>query len=234
MLGIVVSLPRELKSLTREAIPVGAWRALTDNTLVALSGIGPESAHRAGTTLVAQGARALVSWGCAAALDDRASPGWLILPERIIGAHGEIYKVNAEWHQRIYKKTLEADHPVIAAPLVESDKILKTSAEKKALATRTQAAATDMESAAQARLAQEHGLPFIAIRAIVDTVSTNIPENVLKALDSQGDVTVWKLITSIPLMPADWLKLIQLGIQFNAAQRTLKRTSKLVLDASWV
>jgi adenosylhomocysteine nucleosidase len=91
-----------------------------------------------------------------------------------------------------------------------------------------------MESAAQARLAQEHGLPFIAIRAIVDTVSTNIPENVLKALDSQGDVTVWKLITSIPLLPADWLKLIQLGIQFNAAQRTLKRTSKLVLDTSWV
>jgi len=234
MLGIVVSLPRELKSLTHEAIPVGAWRALTDNTLVALSGIGAESAHRAGTALVAQGARALVSWGCAAALDDRAGPGWLILPEHIIGARGEMYKVNAEWHQRIYKKTLAADRPVLAAPLVESETILKTSEEKRALATRTQAAATDMESAAHARLAQEHGLPFIAIRAIVDSVSTDIPEHVLKALDSQGDVRLWKLIASIALIPQDWLKLIQLGIQFNAARRTLKSTSKLVLDASWV
>jgi adenosylhomocysteine nucleosidase len=184
--------------------------------------------------LVAQGARALVSWGCAAALDDRASPGWLILPERIIGACGETYEVNAEWHRRIYKQVLEADYPVLAAPLVESDTILKNSEEKKALARRTQAAATDMESAAQARLAQERGLPFIAIRAIVDTVSTDIPEQVLKALDAQGDVRAWKLITSIALMPADWLKLVQLGIQFNAARKTLKRTSKLVLDVSWV
>jgi adenosylhomocysteine nucleosidase len=175
-----------------------------------------------------------VSWGCAAALDDRAGPGWLILPERIIGACGETYKVDAEWHQRIYKQALDADCPVLAAPLVESDVILKTSEEKKALAGRTQAAATDMESAAQARLAQEHGLPFIAIRAIVDTVSTDIPEHVLKALDSQGDVRLWKLMTSIALMPLDWLKLAQLGIQFRAARRTLKSTSKLVLDASWV
>ena len=91
MLGIVVSLPRELKSLTRQAIPVGAWRAITDNTLVALSGIGAERAYTAGAVLVSQGATALLSWGCAAALDDRVRPGCLILPERIIGANGEIH-----------------------------------------------------------------------------------------------------------------------------------------------
>ena len=107
---------------------------------------------------------------------------------------------------------------------------MKTPAEKRALAKRTQAAATDMESAAQARLAQEHGLPFIAIRAIVDTASTDIPENVLKALDPQGDISVWKLLTGT--MPADWIKIVRLGIQFNAAQRTLKKTRKLVLDSS--
>ena len=231
MLGIVVSLPRELRSLTRQRIPVGAWRALADNTLVALSGIGAERAHRAGTVLVAQGATALLSWGCAAALDDRVSPGCLILPKRIIGARGEIYRVNTEWHQRLYK-TLEAKHPVRVEPLVESDAILKTSAEKRVLAKQTQAAASDMESAAQARLAQECGLPFIAIRAIVDAVSTDIPENVLRALDPQGDISVWKLITSTYLTPADWIKIVQLGIQFSAAQRSLKRTRNLVLDAS--
>jgi adenosylhomocysteine nucleosidase len=104
--------------------------------------------------------------------------------------------------------------------------------EKRALAKRTQAAATDMESAAQARLAQEHGLPFVALRAIVDTVSTDIPENVLKALDPQGNISVWKLLASSYLAPADWMKIVQLGIQFSAARRTLKKTRKLVLDAS--
>ena len=231
MLGIVVSLPRELKGLTRQPIPVGTWRAITNNTLVALSGMGAERAYRAGAVLVSQGAKALLSWGCAAALDDRISPGCLIIPERIIGASGEIHKVNTEWHQRLYQ-ILERKYPVHTGALVESDAIMKTAAEKRALAKRTQAAATDMESAAQARVAQEHELPFVALRAIVDTVSTDIPENVLKALDPQGNISVWKLLASSYLAPADWMKIVQLGIQFSAARRTLKKTRKLVLDAS--
>ena len=231
MLGIVVSLSRELKSLTRQTIPVGAWRALTDNALVALSGVGAERAYAAGSVLVSQGATALLSWGCAAALDDRISPGCLILPERIIGANGEIHRVSTEWHQRLYQ-ALESKHAVRTEALVESDAILKTSAEKRALAKRTQAAATDMESAAQARLAKEHGLPFVAVRAIVDTAATDIPENVLSALDRQGDISVWKLLASAYLMPADWIKIVQLGIQFNAARKTLKNTRELVLGSS--
>ena len=229
MLGIVVSLSRELKSLTRQTIPVGSWKAITDNTLVALSGIGADRAYTAGSVLVSQGATALLSWGCAAALDDRVSPGCLILPERIIGANGEIHRVSTEWHRRLYL-ALESKHSVRTEALVESDVIVKTSAEKRSLARRTQAAATDMESAAQARLAKDYGLPFIAIRAIIDTPSTDIPENVLKALDPEGNINLWKLLSST--MAADWIKIVRLGIQFNAAQRTLKKTRKLVLNSS--
>jgi adenosylhomocysteine nucleosidase len=231
MLGIVVSLPRELKGLTRQAVPIGSWRALADNTLVALSGMGAERAHRAGAVLVSQGAKALLSWGCAAALNDRISPGCLIIPERIIGAGGEVHKVDSEWHQRLCE-TLKPKHQVHTEALAESDAIMKTAVEKLALGKRTQAAATDMESAAQARLAKEHGLPFMAIRAIVDTVSTDIPENVLKALDPAGNINVWKLLAGTYLMPTDWMKIVQLGIRFSAARRTLRQTRNLVMAAS--
>ena len=231
MLGIIVSLPRELKSLTRHTIPVGGSKALTDNVLVALSGMGAERAYTAGSLLISQGATALLGWGCAAALDDRVSAGCLILPERIIGTKGEIHPVSAEWHHRLCQ-TLESIHPVRTDALVESDAIVTTSAEKRMLAKRTRAAATDMESAAEARLAMERGLPFLALRAIVDTASSDIPENVLEALDSQGNINVWKLLMGVYLRPADWIKIIQLGIQFNAAQKTLKKTRALVLDSS--
>lgn len=231
MLGIVVSLSRELKSLTRQTIPVGTWRAISDDTLVALSGIGAERAHKAGSVLVSQGATALLSWGFAAALDDRLHAGCLILPERIIGANGEIHPVSAAWHRQLHQ-TLSSKHPVRTEALVESDAVIKTSAEKRALAKQTQAAATDMESAAQARLANEHRLPFVAIRAIVDTVLTDIPENLLKALDPQGNIGVWRLLTRAYLTPADWIKVVQLCIQFNAAQRTLSKTRALVLGSS--
>ncbi len=229
MLGIVVSLPRELRSLTDQPIPMGAWRAITDNILVVVSGIGAERAYTAGAVLVSQGATALLSWGCAAALDERVTPGCLVLPERIIGANGEIYLVSTEWHRRLYQ-ALECKQPVCTGALAESDAIVKTSAEKRALAKRTQAVATDMESAAQARRAKDCGLPFIAIRAIVDTPSSDIPESVLNALDSQGNVNLWNLFTRA--VPADWIKIIRLGLQFNLAQRTLKKTRKLVLDSS--
>ena len=89
-----------------------------------------------------------------------------------------------------------------------------------------------MESAAHARVAQEHRLPFLALRAIIDTASTDIPANVLKALDSQGRINIWKLFISVYLTPADWIKIVLLGIQFYAAQRTLRSTKELALDSS--
>jgi adenosylhomocysteine nucleosidase len=231
MLGIIVSLPWELRSLTDQKIPLGAWRAITDDTLVALSGIGAQRACAAGSVLIAEGAKALLSWGCAAALDDSANPGCLILPERIIGADGEVHWVSTQWHQRLHG-ILKSQQPIRTDALIESAVVLKTSAEKRALFKRTQAAATDMESAAQARLAKEHHLPFLAIRAIVDTASTDIPDRVLEALDSHGAISVGKLFASAFLLPTDWIKIARLGIQFNAAQRALMKARQLVLDGS--
>jgi adenosylhomocysteine nucleosidase len=230
MLGIVVSLSWELRSLTRKTIPVGSCRPIADNVMVALSGIGAERAYAAGSLLIAEGATALVSWGFAAALDHRLNAGSLILPEHIIGASGEIHAVSAEWHRSLCQ-SLSSQRAVHTNALVESDDIVRTPAEKRALAQRTQAIATDMESAAQAKRANESRLPFIAIRAIVDTVSTELPRNILEALDPQGNIRIWELFTSAYLQPTDWIKIVQLGILSNAAQRSLKKVRKLVLDS---
>jgi adenosylhomocysteine nucleosidase len=231
MLGIVVSLPWELKSLTRQNIPVGACRQIGDDTLVALSGIGAERAHAASALLVSRGATALLSWGCAAALDDRLKAGSVVLPKRVIGATGESFPVSVEWHRRLYQ-TLSAKYRVGTDALVESEAIIKTRDAKRTLAEQTQAVATDMESGAQARLAHARRMPFIVVRVIVDTASTQMPENVMQALDHRGDIKVGSFLARALLRPADGITLMKLGIQFNAARRTLKKASALVLDAS--
>ena len=159
MLGIVVALPWELKSLTRQAIPAGTCTTIGDNILVAYSGIGSERTYAAGALLVSRGATALLSWGYAAALDDRLTAGSVLLPKLIVGVTGESHAVSSEWHRRLYQ-ALSAKCPVGTDPLVESAAIVQTPSEKQALAQRTQATATDMESAAQARLARERRLPF--------------------------------------------------------------------------
>jgi len=61
MLGIVVALPWELKSLTRQAIPAGTCTAIRDAILIAHSGVGSERAYAASVDLVSQGATALLS-----------------------------------------------------------------------------------------------------------------------------------------------------------------------------
>jgi len=228
MLGIIVSLPRELKTLTLEKIPVGTTKAISPHVLVALSGMGPERASAAASLLVSQGATALLSWGFAAALDDHLDAGCLLLPERIIGAAGENYPVNVQWHRDLYNR-LEPRHSVRTDTLVESRAIVKSSVEKRALAGRTGAAATDMESAAHARLAKERRLPFVVVRAIIDTASTDIPVSVMTALNPHGDISAWKLLANISLRPSDWFKILRLGFQFNAARRSLTGIRELVL-----
>jgi adenosylhomocysteine nucleosidase len=231
MLGIVVALPWELKSLTRQAVPAGTCTAIGDNLLVAHSGIGSERAYAAGVLLVSQGATALLSWGYAAAIDDRLTAGSVLLPRRIIGMTGESHAVSSEWHRRLYQ-TLSAKYPVGTDPLVESAVVVKTPSEKQALAHRTQATATDMESAAQARLARERRLPFAVVRAVVDTASTCIPQNLMQSFEPKDDIRVGQVLGNALLRPTDWIAMIKLSMQFNAARRTLKKIRGPVLDAS--
>lgn len=233
MLGIVVSLSWELKSLTRRSIRVGACRQISDDILVALSGIGPERAHAAAELLLSQGATGLLSWGFAAALDDGLKPGSVMLPERVISTTGESYPVSAEWHHRLYQ-ILSAQLPTATEALIESEMIVKRPDAKRILARQTQAAATDMESGAQARLALDRRMPFAVVRVISDTASSPIPDIVMQTLDPSGAVNVQKCLVRAVLRPADGIAMMRLAIQFNAARRSLKRTSALVLEASRV
>ena len=225
MLGIVVALPWELKTLTRQTILMGTCRRISGDTLVALSGIGAKRAYAASELLVSRGATALLSWGCAAALDDRLKPGTVMLPERVISATGESYPVSVEWHRQLHQ-TLSAKYPVRTDALLESETIVNTPDAKRTLAQRTQGVATDMESGAQARLARARRMPFVVVRVIVDTASTQIPENVMRALDSRR----WSFAPAAA--SADGMAMMKLGMQFNATRKTLKQASALVLAAS--
>jgi adenosylhomocysteine nucleosidase len=233
MLGIVVALPWELKSLTRRRLQAGTCRPIRDNVTVALSGIGAEGASAAAALLISQGATGLLSWGCAAALDNRLTPGSVVLPERVIDVTGENHRVNIQWHRRLYE-ILSAKYCVHTDALIESAAVVKTSREKRALNEGTQAIATDMESAAQARLAREHQLPFIAVRTAIDSASTSLPGKIMQALDSEGEISVQRFLRSFLLRPTDWTGIVKLAMQFHAARKTLKETSSVIMDASQV
>jgi nucleoside phosphorylase len=160
-LGIAAGLSAELRPITARRIPIGEVIAVTDNILLVLSGMGERRARAAGRTLVRHGARALLSWGTAAALQPPLRPGDLLIPTTLIGPERRALPVDRAWHAQVCDQ-LAAQLPICSAPLAQTTTVLTDTQAKQALARDTGAVAADMESVALAGMAAENRLPFLA------------------------------------------------------------------------
>ena len=90
----------------------------------------------------------------------------------------------------------------------------------------TGAAAVDMESLAVAEVAAAHGLPFLAVRVIVDTAGDALPAAVLAATRS-GRVHIGRLIGALALAPAQIPGLLRLAQRYRAASRSLAALARV-------
>ncbi len=78
-----------------------------------------------------------------------------------------------------------------------TDHIVRQVSEKKELAIRTGAIAVDMESLGVARVCQERGTKFMAVRVISDDLSSDLPPEVLALLGPKGSVRAGALFGAI-------------------------------------
>ncbi len=226
--GIVVALPEELSTLTSKKIAKGCAVFITDAIVLAYSGAGAGNARSASELLIAQGATRLISWGCAAALSETLKPGDLVLADTLTDAEGYSdanFCVTADWLE-LSKKLLSATLKVHTGGLAESNWIVATAENKKHLHSQTGAVALDMESIAVAKIAGQNKLPFLAVRAIADPASMNLPKAISHSINEEGDIVLSKLLLFIALHPAELPGLIKLGLHFNAAKNTLKGVAK--------
>ncbi|SME93349.1 adenosylhomocysteine nucleosidase [Tistlia consotensis] len=171
--GVLVGLASEARLLRRAA------RGLTPAPLIEVSAADPARAEAAAARLVAAGAAGLVSFGLAAGLDPALPPGSLLLPSEVVDPEGRRWPADAAWRGRL---GLEAG----AAPLAGCDLLLKTAADKAALAAASGAASADMESHLLARAAAGAGLPFLVLRAVADPAGLALPPAAWNVLDAEG------------------------------------------------
>ena len=207
------------------SLVLGGFLFITERLLVAYSGAGPTNATAAAELLVAKGATRLISWGCAAALAASLKPGDLILADKLIDAENNKMDINADWHSYSHS-ILSKFIDVTCGCLAESISIVSTSTDKKQLHSLTGAVALDMESIAIAKIAKQHTLPFLVIRVIVDPVEMSLPLAINHALNERGEIELKKLLVFLFLHPAELPGLIKLGLNFNAAKKTLKLVAK--------
>lgn len=209
MLGIVAALEMERRWI-RPPKP-----------LVELSGIGAKRATDAARRLLDRKATALVSWGVAGGLDPDLVPGTVMLPETVLCSDGSSIGVDPGWRNRLHAR-VEDQVVTSGSSLLESAQPISTPEEKAALHRQTGAGAVDMESGAVARIAKEAGIPFIAVRVVVDTAEVCLPETALAMCDEEGRLKRTSIFR-IVLRPGEWGDFFALGRANAAAGRSMRK-----------
>ena len=207
----------------------GGLVQLPGGALLKVAGIGAEQTLAAAELLIAQGATALLSWGSGGGLQPKLLAGTLVLPRTIIDLQERIFLTDEAWHDRLFGR-LTSYFAVHTEPLAQSPTILKNPLEKHNFFEQTAAIAVDMESGSLAEVASRANLPFMAIRAIVDTSDMAIPQSGLTAIDEHGGLRPFHLLASLLRRPADLFLLNQLRRNFTAARTSLTAVARLVGD----
>ena len=223
-IGIVSALPAEARTLGPAARHGAELRQLADGALLAVSGIGESAAAAAARRLVLAGATALASFGMAGGLDPALICGAVLLPEEVAACDGAgsrtaVSATSPAWRRRL-RAALPASCTVCGGKLLTSKRPVGRPGTKAAAWRESHAVAIDMESAAVAQVAAQAGLPFIALRVIVDTAADELPEAVLAA-SGAGQLRIGALIAGLLRAPRDVGALIHLSARYRIARRVL-------------
>jgi adenosylhomocysteine nucleosidase len=213
--GVVAALAGEARALGPLNSPGGSERALA----LAVSGIGRVAAGAAARLLVETRVSALMTFGMAGGLDPALQAGSIIFPSLIVSRDGARYVTSRTWRERLSGAL--GDVPISTGSLLTSTHALQSPAEKAAAFRDTGAVAVDMESAAVAEVAADRGLPFIAVRVIVDSAADSLPPCVIAA-SRAGGVQIGRLLAGLVAAPSDLAALIRLAHRYRAAMRSLR------------
>ena len=218
-LGVVAALAAEARALGSARPGPASLLTLADGSLLAVSGMGLAAAAAGAASLVIAGCPALLSFGLAGGLAPALQAGALLLPRFVLGAAGQRVPTDEAWRARLTAQ-LAAVGVAEQGDLYTSAEPLASVADKARLRAATGAAAVDMESAAVAGVAAQHGLPFVCVRVVVDTAGDELPGAVAAA--SQGGVLkVGRLLAGLARRPADIGPLLRLAARYRTAMRVL-------------
>ncbi len=114
------------------------------------------------------------------------------------------------------------------ATIAAVDRPLESLGEKHALYAKTGAVAADMESHIAARLAIEHGLPFVALRVVADPAARAVPPAALAGMRKDGRVDVGAVLVSLARQPGQLPAMIGLAADTRRAMSQLFRCHRLL------
>jgi adenosylhomocysteine nucleosidase len=217
IVGMIAALPREVSALVagwkRRQCPGGVLVYTDGSAVVACAGMGAARAELAvNAAMAAMPVTTLLSVGLAGACDPALRVGEILRAGVVIDR-----RTGDRFEDERYK-------PV----LVTADTIASVR-EKERLRRLYDAAAVDMEAAAVARLAREHGLGFVAIKAISDEADFEV-EGLSQFAIRDGQFREGAFALHAALRPSMWGKVIALGRNSSKALGALTNALRGELD----
>ena len=197
--------------------------------ITGVSGVGMlKAAKMADTLLEAGGITAIIICGFAGALSPELQPGDLLLAGSVAPASTPYNRYFPDEDLYDAAETLIMDESgsslklrTLSGDLVTSNSVLTSPGEKRALFELTGGFAVDMETIGAVRVAQEHGIRWLAIRAITDAANKGLPLDFNAHMNSKGNISYAKVMKSVLKRPAKIPALIQLGKRSSQAAKNL-------------
>lgn len=218
--GVVAALGAEARTLGPSTTRSDGLLQLGESMLATVSGMGPEAAETAAKRLVAVGATALVSWGMAGGLDPKLAAGTICVPEFVLAPDGATFATDHDWRE-LTTAAIVSRRTVVSGKLLSSGRAIEDVAGKAVAFRKTGASVVDMESAAVAKVAAAHALPFLAVRVIVDTAADTLPDAVMAASSTAG-LRLSRLLIGIVKAPGELGPLLRLASRYRTAIRSLR------------
>jgi adenosylhomocysteine nucleosidase len=186
--------------------------------------MGRDAAAVGARSLVDAGARALLSWGMAGGLDPSLRAGTLFLPNYVMAEEGGV-ATQPTWREHL-AAALRAHHPTAGGTLYTSPVAVDSVAAKGALFKSTGASAVDMECLHVAAVADARGLPFMAIKVIVDAADDALPPSISAAIGA-AELKLGRLAWALARSPRDLAPLWRLSVRYRSASRTLSAAARV-------
>lgn len=229
--GIVVALISEARALGLKNPQPGLNDGRLPQLVVHVSGMREAAAAAAATALADAGVAALMSFGTSGGLDPTLAPGALVCPRRVMNTERQRYDTDAAWRERLAQRC--SDIPLSDGDLLTTRGVLLNAGIKYMAHTQSHAVAVDLESVAVAAVAKARGLPYLALRAIVDDAEASLPDDVISSTDAYGRPRPLALATALLKSPRNLVRLPSLARDFAEATRALRSVAEAAPDFGW-
>ncbi|WP_019448884.1 phosphorylase [Cupriavidus sp. BIS7] len=172
---------------------------------------------------LAQGCAGVISFGVAGGLDPTLPPGTVIVATAVRAGDAS-YSTDPYWTAALRRALPQAATGLLAG----SDTPVITVPEKAALHESHGALAVDMESHIAARAAHAHGIPFAALRVVIDPADRPVPPLAVAGMAADGSTDVGAIVFGLLKAPYQLGSLLRLGRDASAAKAALASARKAV------